>query len=185
MEAPCSDYEDLILAYFDQSLSTAEKQRVENHIRGCRACGTFWSSQRSLDAMLSSTFARPNLPPSFKENLLRQVQAEAAFGRSVLETTSDGELDFLLVRLKETLRQRAAFALLDAFGYLAIALVLVLVCLELGTRVPVPAATLPKAVSLYVAWGSAALVLSLGIWFGLKREFRLAGFWRQALRVVG
>lgn len=168
--APCPEFEDRILDYFDSTLSEMEKGRVETHIAECRPCAAFWKEQKDLDSVLSATFLPPRLRPDFKETVLRQIAAETPSLPAEQVLADD--------RQNQGLRRRTAFAVLDIVGFLAVGVVVGLVGQELARRIPVSTLNLPKDVSLYAAWGSAALCLVFTSWFGLKREFRVAGLWR-------
>ncbi len=170
LPTPCLEFEDLILDYFDHALGESEKRKVEGHIAECRPCAAFWNEQRDLDSVLSATFLAPRLRPDFKNTLLRQIAAETA--------TLDREQALVDKRLKQGLRRRTAFAVLDMVGYLAVGVVVGLVGQELAGRIPVSALILPKDFSIYAAWGSVALCLAFTSWYGLKREFRAAGLGR-------
>jgi hypothetical protein len=178
MAAPCPDFEEPILACFDQALSGPERQKVDDHLRACPACLSFWNEQEQLDVLLRSAYARPALAPAFKHELLQRVKAELVqAGEGSLAAPSQ-ELESFALSLRKALRRRVAFALLDLAGYAAIALAVGLVGRALLARIPAWDIPVPRNLEVYAAWGSAAAVcLWVGLWFSRMASSRARAHW--------
>jgi len=65
MAMVCTDYEELILGYFEGALSREQREAVEAHLAGCPGCREFWQTQRDLDVVLAARFSGAALSASF------------------------------------------------------------------------------------------------------------------------
>src|SRR5712691_400475 len=70
----CSEFEDLILDYFDDALSTEQRSRLDAHVAACAECRRFWSVQKALDI---------ELPAGFRQRVLSCLQTEVETTRFV------------------------------------------------------------------------------------------------------
>jgi anti-sigma factor RsiW len=68
-EMPCQELVELVTAYFDGSLSRADRRRFRAHIRGCDACTAYVEQMREVIAATGRLTER-DLDPAAREELL-------------------------------------------------------------------------------------------------------------------
>jgi len=72
----CKDIENDLPLYLDNSLSTADKKTVEEHLKSCPQC-TKTLAQLSKAATLVNSLNDVNPPPWFKQKIMTRVREEA------------------------------------------------------------------------------------------------------------
>jgi anti-sigma factor RsiW len=68
-EIPCQELVELVTAYFDGSLSRADRRRFRAHIRGCDHCTAYVEQMR---VMIEATgrLTEDDIPPAARDELL-------------------------------------------------------------------------------------------------------------------
>jgi len=74
----CSDVLALLSDYLDQELCSADRERVEGHLRGCEGCARFGGAFSATVRALKLHLAGPlGAPARVKERLREALRAEA------------------------------------------------------------------------------------------------------------
>lgn len=68
---PCTDFEDLLAEYAE--LTTAERQRVDAHLRGCPVCQSWLEALAEIDAALTSEFEDVRAPATLAASVRREA----------------------------------------------------------------------------------------------------------------
>ena len=169
---PCPQYENLIMAYEENSLSAIERGEVETHLARCDGCRSFWGDVKRLEERLAAPIARPALSASFSERLLRSLDTETV-GASVARRERSKRLieaeyransaqlrrAFLrlhLPRLLDVFSYGVAAALL-AFGLSSVAVGLPDITVQIGGGFTVPSTQV-------LLWGTGAIAFGSGTW---------------------
>jgi anti-sigma factor (TIGR02949 family) len=73
----CSQVLDRLSDYLDGELSPEEKQRVEDHLRGCDGCARFGGEFKgTVQALRSHLLRAPPAPVHVQERLRRAIEGE-------------------------------------------------------------------------------------------------------------
>jgi anti-sigma factor RsiW len=75
---PCSEYEELILEYCEETLPRGDRLRVEGHVADCEDCRAFLAGQQALEARLRASIAAPRLSPEFDRAFWRRTALDRA-----------------------------------------------------------------------------------------------------------
>ena len=141
----CAEYEELILDYFDGTLSREHREAVEAHLAGCPGCREFWEAQQDLDAALVARLSRAALSAGFEQQLLERLDPQGERRRS-----------WYLLQV------------LDLAGYLALAAAGGYVVFHLASQ-PAVEAAFPQFAT-YASWAAGALCSLYLLWAGVKPE---------------
>ena len=68
-EIPCQELVELVTAYFDGSLSRADRRRFRAHIRGCDHC-TAYIEQMRLMIEATGRLTEADIPPAARDELM-------------------------------------------------------------------------------------------------------------------
>lgn len=75
----CGQVLERLSDYLDGDLAPAERDRLEDHLRGCDRCARFGGEFRAVVGALRSHLARAGqVPDGFRERLRRALEAERA-----------------------------------------------------------------------------------------------------------
>jgi anti-sigma factor RsiW len=68
-EMPCRELVELVTAYFDGSLSRADRRRFRAHLRGCEHCTTYVEQMREV-IEATGRLTEDDIDPAVREELL-------------------------------------------------------------------------------------------------------------------
>ena len=176
----CPQYENLIMAYEENSLSAIERGEVETHLARCDGCRSFWTDVKRLEARLAAPLARPALSASFSERLLRSFDTETV-AASLARCEQSKRLIEAEYRAKSAELRRASLRLplprlLDVFSYGVAAALLAFGLSSVASGFPDITFQVGGGFTLQstqvLLWGTGAIAAGWCVWQGLKDELR-------------
>ncbi len=78
----CRRFEDLILEYCEDAISTEDRGRVESHLEDCAECRAFLEIQRQVEAALPGAVGKSEPSPEFRQRLMRRLEWEKEESRN-------------------------------------------------------------------------------------------------------
>lgn len=180
MRMPCAEYEERILDLLHGQLAEPARSQVEVHLAACPACRQFAAELAALDAALATEFPRRELPPSFKRELLRRIDVEAARVAPGLTAQRRQALELEYQRQSTGLLRRIARerwnTILDGIGLLGLSLmaatILPLVARHSSEFLVVLRAGAAQPAVTWGLWAVAAVCVAGAVWFGLQPAAR-------------
>ncbi len=180
MRMPCAEYEERILDLLHGQLAEPARSRAEAHLTACPACRQFAAELAALDAALAAEFPRPELPPSFKRELLHRIDRESADVAPGLvaqrKQAMEAEFQQQSAGLLRCVVRDRWNSILDGFGLLGLSLMAAVILQQVVRHSPdflvgVRAAAARPTVT-WGLWAGAAVCVAGAVWFGLQPEAR-------------
>ena len=80
----CKDIEKKLSAYLEGSVSSKEKEGVENHLSSCQSCGKVFEELKRTNALIKG-LEQVEPPPWFTQKIMSCIQAEQESKKSALQ----------------------------------------------------------------------------------------------------